>query len=162
MSRWFGSRKAKLAAAFVIALIATGGALAYYTAAGTGSGSASVGSPDPLTITAATPTNGLLYPGASGEVDVTISNPNDFPVRVNSLILDSGGIVVDSGHPGCDTTALHYTTQNNGGAGWSVPARVGVTNGALSLELSSAVSMDAGAANECQGATFTVYLKTGP
>jgi len=108
------SRKVKLAVTIVVALIVAGGALAYYTSTGAGSGSASVGSPAELTITAGTPTSGLLYPGSTGEVDATISNPNTFPLRVNSLILDSAGIAADSGHSGCDTSALHYTTQTNG------------------------------------------------
>jgi len=115
-----------------------------------------------LTITAGTPTSGLLYPGSTGEVDATISNPNTFPLRVNSLILDSAGIAADSGHSGCDTSALHYTTQTNGGSGWNVPGKVGSTDGTLAIQLSGAISMDSSAANECQGSTFTVYLKTGP
>jgi hypothetical protein len=156
------SRKVKLAVTIVVALIVAGGALAYYTSAGAGSGSASVGSPAELTITAGTPTSGLLYPGSTGEVDATISNPNTFPLRVNSLILDSAGIAADSGHSGCDTSALHYTTQTNGGSGWNVPGKVGSTDGTLAIQLSGAISMDSSAANECQGSTFTVYLKTGP
>jgi len=156
------SRKVKLAVTIVVALIVAGGALAYYTSTGAGSGSASVGSPAELTITASTPTSGLLYPGSTGEVDATISNPNTFTLRVNSLILDSAGIDADSGHSGCDTSALHYTTQTNGGSGWNVPAKVGSTEATLDVQLAGAISMDSSAVNECQGATFTVYLKTGP
>jgi hypothetical protein len=156
------SRKVKFAAALVVTLVVAGGALAYYTSTGSGSGAASVGSPAELTITASTPVAGLLYPGASGEVDATISNPNTFSVRVNSLVLAGDGIAVDGGHSGCDTSALHYTTQDNGGAGWDVPARVGSTDGTLGVQLADAISMDTDAANECQGATFTVHLETGP
>jgi hypothetical protein len=158
-----GNRKVRFAAAIVVALIAAGGALAYYTSTGSGSGDASVvGSPADLTITAGTPATGLLYPGASGEVDATISNPNAFPVRVNSLVLASGGIAADAGHSGCDTSALHFTTQTNGGLGWDVPAKVGATDGSLDVQLADAISMDSDAANECQGATLSVYLATGP
>ena len=146
----------------VVALVAAGGAFAYYSSTGSGSGSASVGTPAELTITAATPGTGFLYPGGSGEVDATISNPNTLSVRVNSLVLDSAGISADAGHSGCDTSALHYATQNNGGLGWDVPAKVGATDGSLDVELADAISMDTDAANECQGATFTIYLKTGP
>ena len=77
-------------------------------------------------------------------------------------MLESGGISADGGHSGCDTTAVHYATQNNGGAGWDIPAKVGSTDGTLDVQLTGAISMDSSAANECQGATFTVYLKTGP
>lgn len=155
-------RKLKLAAAFAVALVVAGGATAYFSSTGSGTGNASVASPEQLTITAATPTSGLLYPGGSGEVDVSIANPNTFPVRVNSLILAGPGIVVDGAHSACGTSALHYTTQDNAGAGWDVPAGDSVTDGVLALQLANAISMDADAANECQGATFTVHLQTGP
>jgi hypothetical protein len=158
----FKGRFAKALLAAVTALVVAGGAFAYFTATGSGSGSASVASPDELTIAAVTPTSGLLYPGGAGELDATISNPNTFSVRVNSLVLGSGGISVDSGHSGCDTSALHYTTQNNGGVGWTVPPKVGPTPGSLDVDLADAVGMDGDAANECQGATFAVSLVTGP
>jgi hypothetical protein len=160
--RLFRSGKVRFAATVVVALAAAGGALAYYTSLGSGTGSASVSSPDPLAITADTPTAGFLYPGGTGEVDATISNPNPFTVRVNSLVLGSGGISPDASHSGCDTSALHYTTQTNGGAGWDVPAKVGSTDGTLSVKLHDAISMDGDAGNACQGATFTVSLATGP
>ena len=135
MRRRIRNRKTLLAvvAAAATALALSGGAVAYYSSAGHGSGSASVASPDPLSIAAQTPTANLLYPGGSGEVDATVSNPNPFPVRINSLVLGSGGIGVDSAHSGCDTSAVHFTSQNNGGAGWDVPARIGTTDGTLDL-----------------------------
>jgi hypothetical protein len=152
----------RLVAAFAVALVTAGGALAYFTSAGGGSGGASVAAPAELTISASTPATDLLYPGGTGEVDATISNPNAFRVRVNSLVLGSNGIAADGSHSGCDTSVLHYSSQSNGGAGWDVPARVGATNGTLDVELAGAIGMDASAANACQGATFTVSLATGP
>jgi hypothetical protein len=163
VGKWFGSRKVKIGVATLAALVVAGGAMAYYTASGSGSGGATVGgSPAELTITASTPTTGLLYPGSSGEVDATISNPNTFTVRVNSLVLAGAGIAADSGHSACDASALHYTTQTNSGSGWTIPARVGSTDGSLDIQLAGAISMDIDAANECQGANFSVYLATGP
>ena len=162
MGKRFASRKIKVVVAVVAALGVAGAAMAYYTATGSGSGNATVGSPADLTITASTPSAGLLYPGSTGEVDATISNPNTFPVRVNSLVLGSGGITPDSGHSSCDASALHFTTQTNGGNGWDVPAKVGAVDGTLDVQLVDAIGMDNDAANECQGATFTVSLATGP
>jgi hypothetical protein len=153
----------RLVAALVVALVAAGAALAYFTSTGGGgSGGAAVGAPAALTIAASTPAGGLLYPGGTGEVDVTIANPNPFPVRVNSLVLGGAGISVDGTHAGCDTSALRYTTQTNAGAGWTVPAKVGSVDGRLDLQLADAIGMDGSAANACQGATFTVSLATGP
>ena len=164
MRRRFRNRKTLLAvvAAAATALALSGGAVAYYSSAGHGSSSASVASPDPLSIAAQTPAANLLYPGGSGEVDATVSNPNPFPLRINSLVLGSGGIGVDSAHSGCDTSALHFTSQSNGGAGWDVPAHVGTTDGSLDLQLTGSISMDTSAANACQGAIFTISLATGP
>jgi hypothetical protein len=160
--RMLRSTTVRLAAAVVAALAVGGGAYAFYTSTGQGGGSASVASPDPLTITAQTPASGLLYPGASGEVDASISNPNPFGLRVNSLVLGSNGISVDGVHAGCDTAALHYAAQDNGGGGWDIPPRVGLTDGTLDVPLPDAISMDTSAADAFQGATFTVSLATGP
>jgi len=159
----FGSRKVRLGAAVAVLFALTGGgALAYFASNGSGSSSVAVGSLSPVTIIAATPTSGLLYPGASGRVDATISNPNTVRVHVNSLILAAGGITADNTHQSCDTAVLHYATQRNDPTGWTIPPRVGNTDGTLLVQLGGAISMDASAADACQGATFTVSLKTGP
>jgi hypothetical protein len=57
---------------------------------------------------------------------------------------------------------VSFTAQSNGGAGWSVPAKAGTTNGVLHLDLSNAVAMGASAGNACQGASFLVHLNAGP
>lgn len=149
-----------LLAAFVLA----GGASAYFTTVGTGSGTAAVATSSDVTIAPSTAVAGL-YPGGSGELALAISNPNAFPVHVSSLALDtslgSGGFAADSGHAGCTHPSLSLATQNNGGSGWLVPAKVGTTNGTLSLQLASAVAMGADADAACQGAAFTVYVRTG-
>jgi hypothetical protein len=117
-----------------------------------------------VTLSPATATSGLS-PGTSSDVALTVSNPNPVAVHIGSLALDpsqgSAGFTVDSGHSGCATSTLNFTSTNNGGAGWSVPAKVGSTNGTLSLDLAAAISMTTGAAAACQGATFTVYLAVG-
>jgi hypothetical protein len=59
-------------------------------------------------------------------------------------------------------TTLSLTTQTNGGTGWIVPAKVDAAAGTLPVSLPNALTMNAGAANACQGATFTVYLAAGP
>jgi hypothetical protein len=159
------SRRAKLIVALVVALAVAAGAAAYFTSTGSGSGSASVGSTQAVTISPATPTT-KLYPGGSAEVKASIDNPNSVAVQLPSLVLDTsqgtGGFGVDAGHSGCAVSALSYTPQNNGGSGFVVPAKVGSTDGTLAVTLANAVSMGTGAANACQGATFTVYLKVGP
>lgn len=144
-----------VATALLIAV--AGAAFAYWTTSGGGSAAATTGSTAALTLSPATPTAGL-YPGGQAAVVTTVTNPNAAIVRVGSLALDpsqgTGGFAVDAAHSGCAVSTLGFTTQTNGGAGWAVPA-----HGSLPLTLTGAVSMSASAANACQGATFTVYLK---
>jgi len=145
-----------LLAAALLVLVA-GAALAYWTISGSGTAAASTSGTAALTLSPATPTAGL-YPGGQAAVVTTVTNPNASTVRIGSLALDSsqgsGGFGVDAAHPGCAVSTLGFTTQTNGGAGWTVPG-----NGSLPLTLAGAVSMSTSAANGCQGATFTVYLK---
>jgi hypothetical protein len=142
----------------VLALAASTSSFAYFTASGSGSSGGSVGSPAELTISPATPTS-QLYPSGSSDVALTISNPNEFSIHVNSLDLDSGGITASTS---CDTSKVHFASQSNSGAGWDVDPKAGAVDGTLSLHLAAALSMDADAPDDCQGATFTVYLRTGP
>jgi hypothetical protein len=146
-------------------LVIVGVAVAFWTAAGTGSGSGSSASDaQDVTFSNATASSELV-PGGNGDVSVTVSNPNLFSVHVKSLVLDTSqgtnGFAVDGGHSGCDVSTLGYTTQDNSANGWDIPAKVGGTNGSLPIDLSSAITMGSGAAQACQGADFTVYLKAG-
>jgi hypothetical protein len=150
-----------IAAGVAVAAVGTSGAFAYYNATGAGAGSTAVGNALALVISPATGSP-LLAPGASGDVALTISNPNAYAAHVGSLALDTahgdGGFAVDSGHSGCASPELSFTQQDNVGDGWLVPPRVGNVDGQLHLDLSDAVAMGVGADDACQGATFTVYL----
>ena len=147
----------------LLAVLATGTASAYWRASGTGTGSGSAGTAVAVTLTSATPST-ALYPGGQTDVALTVTNVNFFSVRINSLALDTvrgtGGFAVDAGHSACASSALSYTTQTNG-TGWTVPAKVGITNGVLPITLTNALAMSGSAANECQGASLTVYLVVG-
>lgn len=152
---------AMILAIVVVTVGGAGVAYAYWTAGGAGSGLGATGSTVPLTLTPGTPSASLL-PGSQTDVVLTMTNTNSASVKLSSLALDTsqgaGGFAVDSGHSGCTLSTLSFPTQTNGGAGWSVPGKVGATNGTLAVTLANALSMSASAANACQGATFTVYL----
>jgi hypothetical protein len=154
-------------AVLLVALgIPVGGvAWSYWSAGGTGSGSGANGTLAAISLTPGTPAAGL-YPGGSTDVVLTATNSNTSIVKIGSLLLDTtqgtAGFSVDGGHSGCSVAALGFTTQNNGGAGWSVPAHVGAVDGTLAITLTNALTMTAAAASACQGATFTVYLVSGP
>jgi ferric-dicitrate binding protein FerR (iron transport regulator) len=149
---------------FAAALVLAGGAVAYWTTTGSGDAAASAADTQAITLTAGTPT-AQLYPGGSADVAVEVSNPNIAPVHVGSLSLDTGagtgGFEVDAGHTGCDMAVLSFTTQANAGNGWTIPPKVGATDGVLPVDLPAALAMSAGAANACQGASFLVHLNVG-
>jgi hypothetical protein len=151
----------------VVSIVATGlaaGAFAYWMGTGAGDADTSLGSPVQLTLSAGA-IDAQLAPGQDSTVDVIATNSNPYFVAIPSLVLDTaagtGGFDVDSGHSGCDPSALHLAPADNGGAGWRVPPRVASTDGTEAIDLSEALSMDTGAANACQGASFTVHLKAG-
>jgi hypothetical protein len=148
----------------IAALVVAASAFAYWTTTGAGGGPATVSSPQAVTLTAGTP-SAQLYPGGQADVAVDVSNPNSIPVHLGSLSLDgasgTGGFDVDAGHSGCDPAVLSFTTQTNGGAGWTVPPKVAATNGLLALDLSSALAMSTAAAGACQGASLHLHLTVG-
>ena len=138
------------------------GAFGYWVATGSGAGGAPTTSSQRLVLTPGTPSTSV-HPGGSADVAVRISNGNGHQVRVSSLALSTtegtGGFAVDAGHASCDLSTLSFTAQDNGSAGWTVPARSGGADGTLDLSLTGALSMSSSAADACQGATFQVYLR---
>lgn len=158
------ARRIALLAAVVL-LAGVGAAAGYWTGGGTGSGKAQVASQQMVVLSAGTP-SAQLSPGHATDVAVVASNPNPFPVRIASLVIDteggSEGFQADAGHSTCDLSSLSFTSQDNGGAGWSVPARSESTDGTLAITLPGSLAMAAAASNSCQGALFAVYLKAGP
>jgi len=151
----------------VLGLVAIGGAAsAYWSAGGGGEGAGGTGhAVDAITLTPGTPV-GDLYPGSSANVVLTMTNPNEAAVRIESLALDatrgSNGFGVDGAHVACGLTALTFATQNNGASGWIVAKNVDGSDGSLQVTLPDALSMSVDAAAACQGADFTVYLTAVP
>ncbi|MDQ1547676.1 MAG: hypothetical protein QOH69_2580 [Actinomycetota bacterium] len=152
---------AMVIAIVVVTIGGAGVAYAYWTAGGAGTGFGAAGTTVPITLSAGTPTASLLPGGQTGVV-LTMTNANAATVKISSLALDTtqgaSGFAVDAGHSGCTLSTLSFVTQTNGGAGWSVPGKVGATNGTLTTTLTNALAMSLSAADACQGATFTVYL----
>jgi hypothetical protein len=138
---------------------------AYWGGAGSGQGSGSTTTAAAVVVSTGAPSP-TLYPGGHAAVVLTVSNPNGFPVHIAFLTLDTsrgtGGFTADAGHSGCAVSALRFPTQMNHGVGWTLPAKAGAVDGSLSITLTDALSMDVGAADSCQGATFTVALSAGP
>jgi hypothetical protein len=151
--------------AFIGVLLLNGGAQAFWSGGGSGTGNGGSGTVQAVTLSPGT-TSGGLQPGGQRDVVLTVTNPNLAEVSVRSLAVDTSqgtsGYSVDAGHSGCNVNALSLATQDNGGAGWTIPKKIGAVNGTLSVTLTNALSMSAAASNACQGATFTVFVAAGP
>lgn len=160
-TRWLRRRLLPTGAGVVTLCMAGGLAYAHWTASGSGQADNALAAPALVTLNPGS-ARYTLYPGASSDLTLTVSNPNSTEAHITALALDTsqgaGGFGVDANHASCPLTSLTYTRQTNGTTGWTVPPKTGGVNGTLAITLANALAMNASAPNTCQGATFTVYL----
>lgn len=139
--------------AAIAALAVAGIAVAYFTASGTGSGTASVGSAAGVTITGVT-IDDALYPGGASTVRFTIRNgSSNTAVSVDKVVADtSAGTNGITDLPvGCDAADFTFDDVT---VGRSIAADGSVdATGTLHMADTSANQ------NACQGATLTLNLK---
>jgi hypothetical protein len=149
-------RRAFFALTAVLVVAVAGGAFAYFTTSGTGTGTAAVGSSSAITLHATV--TGSLYPGSSSPVAFTVDNPSSGKQRVGTISLLS--ITPDASHSECSTVisggkpdfTMAAVTANQtfaGGNGQAVTA-----TGTLAMN-ETGVSQD-----KCQGATLTLNVKS--
>jgi hypothetical protein len=143
-----------LTAALVVAV--AGGAYAYFTTSGTGTGTAAVGSSSAITLHATV--TGSLYPGSSSPVTFTVDNPSSGKQRVGTISLQS--ITPDASHSECSTVitggnpdfTMAAVTANQTFATGN--AQAVTATGSLAMN-ETGVSQD-----KCQGATLTLTVKS--
>jgi hypothetical protein len=141
-----------IAAAGLVAMLATGGvAYAYVAANGSGSGSASTGTMQTVTVTAFvggdTPSSTLYPGGPAADVILRVNNPNSFSVQLFS-VSGNGSITPDASHSGCTTTGVTFTPPSS--------PNITIAAGSSLLHLSGAAAMSTASLNACQGATFSI------
>ena len=119
-------KRVRVALVGLAALVFTAGAVAYFTASGTGSGSAQVGnSTSPMNISATiTPGTGGLVPGGSpATVSFTVNNSGSGNQYVNTVSLTGVQAFSDSAHTinitgtgagQCDTSQVSMATVTEG------------------------------------------------
>jgi hypothetical protein len=137
--------------AAIAALAVAGIAVAYFTASGTGSGSATVGSAAGVTITNVT-FDSALYPGGSTTVRFTINNSSsDTAVQVGKVIADTrAGTNGITGLPaGCSASDFSFGDVD---VSASIPA------GRSADETGTLRFADNGNQDACQGASPTLNL----
>ena len=125
-------------------------AYAYLTSTGAGTASASVGTAATVSISSATvsPSTPLL-PGGTGDVTLQVINSSGFAVTLVSVAGAAGAITADSGHPGCTTTGVTFTSQTG-------LSTVIAPDSTASIDLPGAAAMSTASAGGCQGATFSI------
>jgi hypothetical protein len=144
----------------LLMLASAGGAFAWFSSVGHGTGSADAAAIGAVTLSPATETT-PLYPGTDGDVALTVANPNGVSMKIPSLVLDTSqgtnGFSVDAGHSGCSLSSVQFNAAN-ATAGWTVPANAS----AFAIDIADGVTLSTAAQNVCQSATFTIYLKVAP
>jgi hypothetical protein len=142
------SKRTFVVAVATVAATMAGGSLAYayWTTTGSGAATAKAATLVAPTITAGTAPAGQLYPGltangttAGGDLVVSASNPNAFPITVTI----TGGTFA-----GCTTPGVSIGS----------PATLSLAASAPTAQytISKVLSMDQTSTNNCQGATITV------
>ena len=152
--RLFTKRRAVFALTTALLVVVAGGAYAYFTTTGSGTGTAAVGSSSAVTLHATI--TGSLYPGSSSPVTFTVDNPSSGKQRVGTISLAS--ITADASHSECSTVitggtpdftmpAVAVNATFGSGSGQAV-----TPTGTLTMNETN-VSQD-----KCQGATLTLHL----
>jgi P pilus assembly chaperone PapD len=131
--------------------VTTGAGVAYAAWVANGTGSAAVTATTAQSLSATTVSPSVaLYPGATADAVIQITNPNSFPVHV-ATITANGAITGSGGTGTCTTTGVTLT----------LPASVSVdvsANSTKSITLTGAFAMSNASDTGCQGATFTAPI----
>jgi hypothetical protein len=89
-----------------------------------------------------------LYPGGTGNVLVSVTNPNPFAVTITSIV-GAGTITSNAGAPCTASTGVTFTDQT----GLSLALAAGATT---TFTLSGKAAMSNASVTSCQGAIFTI------
>jgi hypothetical protein len=141
------STKNSLVAA-VLVLLTAGVAIAAWRVSGTGSGTGKAATATNLSVSAGSMSVGDLYPGSTGgDLAVSVTNPNAFPVVVAGASIAANATVSPDN---CAVTAHSGTL-----AVVSNPTKI-VAGGTAQVTITDALSMGAEPAATCQGAEITI------
>lgn len=148
-----GRRTATFGGAFA-ALMAGAVALAAWTSTGTGSSQdVTAGTAGALTVSPVTPATTGLVPGTSKTSQFTVANANSYAVTLSSVTVT--GLTITGG-TGC--TAANAAVTSSVGASAVGTSVAGGGSPVSSPDFVVTLTMGAGSADGCQGATFTPQL----
>ena len=135
----------------VVALAIAVAAVAYWTGGGSGTGSGTVGTVGTVTLTGTVAPGSA--PGTTQPVSFTAANPSESPIRVSTVHLVS--VAADGAHAACETADF---TMADVSQDHQVPAEAtaeALPNDGSLVYANTAVSQDA-----CKGATLTLTLSS--
>ena len=154
LSRLDARTRSLLTAAAVAAVLVNAGAVwAYWHITGSETGrAANAGTAVELNLRARSGLSRPLTPGSTGDLTVTVTNDNNFPVRITSVSLAPGAILADDEHRenGCAEHGVAMVPES-AAVRWSV-ARNSV--GAFTVPGGLRMAPDSDAA--CAGAIFSI------
>jgi len=146
-----------LLGAGAMTVLSSGVGYAYWSASGHADGASTTLSarPNALAVTAtAASATAMLHPGGSGNVAITLDNPNAFAVTVTGLSFGAATAT------GCTTSGVTISasavTTALGASGVAVPAKSGGTDGSAVLNITSGASMSTASTSDCQSKTLTI------
>ncbi|MDA8309394.1 MAG: hypothetical protein M0Z46_02055 [Actinomycetota bacterium] len=135
-----------------------GTAYAYFSATGSGTGEVSVGHLQAVVVEHATATvTTRLFPGGTGTLDLSLTNPNTFSVTLIGVTGD-GPVTVTGGGSAC--TSGSATTPGTSGVSVEGSLATGLSDtlapGSTSLTFANGALMATSSNTTCQGATFHI------
>jgi hypothetical protein len=123
-------------------------AWAAWSVTGNAKATATAASVTALQATATPQSN--LYPGAKAAIEVSVTNPNEFAIEVQSFT-SGAAVQVDGDHDGCDADNVVVLNKN------ALKLRVD-GDGTEQFTVPEAVMMIEDAPQACQGASFVITL----
>jgi hypothetical protein len=136
-------------ATVVTVLVSTGLAYGFWTVTGNGQADDKAVTAQTLTITAAASPTADLFPGGTGALQFTVTNPNPFGVSLTSLSTTTVTSSDPTNCPAANVTAAAGPTSIT-----AIAVAAHATSPVQSVP--GVVSMVTAAPNGCQGVTFTV------
>jgi hypothetical protein len=144
------------AAAAAAIVVNAGAAWAYWKVTASETGGARSGTAVELALRGRSDLNQPLTRAGTGNLTVTLTNDNNFPITITSVSPGPGNVVADNEHrdAGCRENTGVSLTRTAFAVSWDVPKN---TIGAFSIP--DALRMAASSDKACQGATFTIPVQ---
>jgi len=176
-----GKNKRRIAVIAAVSAIALAGGVAWaaWTTSGTGSASATAGNASGVIVSSGTVAGTPLVPGAKRDLQFTIKNNNEFPVKITGIDLkdevsatdlDTDAVEVSGAAPLAACQAAHGVSLWNAGVATtslSSPSGLVATDGTVTIPgggisrsfvIASAVAMSNASDDSCQGKSFQLDL----